>query len=161
MMSDAIFSEDGKYRYALWRFWNYPAVRDNNAKAVMFILANSSTAGKFTDDPTVIKCCHYGQRWGYDGVYLANLCALVETHWMASPSLEGRIGELCDYYLSVMRNSSHLHVATWGFMGKNYPERAKQVKAMFPKLYYLELSKDGVPKHPLYLKANLKPVLWE
>ena len=161
LLSGAKFSEDGKYRYALWRFWNYPACRDGNAKAVMFIMANASTAGAFTDDPTVIRCVHYAQRWGYDGIYIGNLCALIETHWTQTEELGDRVGEFCDHWLDIMRNSSALHIAAWGFMGKNYPERAEQVRGMFPELHYLELSLKGIPKHPLYLKSELRPLLWE
>ena len=56
LMSGAKFSEDGIYRYALWRFWNYKAARDGNARSVMFIMANPSTAGAWRDDPTTKKC---------------------------------------------------------------------------------------------------------
>lgn len=165
-MQGAVFSEpnnfgEAEYRYSLWRFWNYPAFRDGTARTAMFILANSSTAGAFINDQTVWKVTRLAKRWGYDGVYVGNLMALVETHWGVGEVLgEKIIGPENDDWLMKMRDKSQLHIAAWGFMGDNYPERAEQVRKLFPKLYYLELSKKGTPKHPLYLPENIEPVLW-
>lgn len=160
-MSGAIFSEDRNHRYCLWRFWNYQVAEKGEAKAVMFIMANASTAGDFNDDPTIRRCAGFGRDWGYDGMYIGNLFSKIETHW--SPNMkfdENGVGEECDYYLQVMINSSAMHVAAWGFMGKHYPERAKEIRKMIPDLHYIELSKGGVPKHPLYLPSYRKPILW-
>jgi len=161
LLSGAKFSEDGVYRYALWRFWNYPACRDGVARAAMFIMANPSTAGAMRDDPTTMKCAKYAQRWGYDGIYVGNLFAVVGTHWVGTPEPGEKIGELCDYWLGIMQNSSILHIAAWGFMGEYHPDRAKEVAAMFPDLHHLGLSVKGIPKHPLYLNLDIEPTLWK
>ena len=162
IMTGAKFSEDDVYRYALWRFWNYGVAKEGTARAVMFIMANSSTAGGQRDDPTIRKCAKYGQRLGFDGMYVGNLYPRIDTYSRFNGLTEEQLlGDKADDWLGMMRDSSVLHIAAWGFMGGRYPERAKAVRAMFPELYYLELSKDGIPKHPLYLKANLEPVLWE
>lgn len=159
LMSGAIFSEDGKYRYALWRFWNYSAAVAGTARATMFIMGNASKAGRFNDDPTTIKVCHYAQRWGYDGVYIGNLYAVADTHW-AGEDTEGKIGPECDKWLMTMRNSSRKHVAAWGFVGGFNEERTRAVIRMFPTLYHLGLSMKGIPKHPLYLSPWQEPVEW-
>jgi len=161
LMSGAVFDGD-RYRYALWRFWNYLAAKAGEARAVMFILANPSKAGEFNDDPTVIKYAHYAQGWGYDGMYIGNLFAIISTHWRPwATSEEEAIGVKNDEWLEIMKNSSCIHLAAWGFMGDYHPERAQVVARMFPKLYHLGLAKVGFPKHPLYLPAHLKPILWE
>ena len=161
LLTGAKFSENGIYRYALWRFWNYQAARDGEARSVMFIMANPSTAEAWRDDPTVRKCAKYARGWGYDGLYIGNLFAHIATHFVPGLlTLEERIGEQTDEWLGIMRNSSVVCIAAWGFMGGNQPERAKTVRAMFPVLYHLGLSKDGLPKHPLYLPANLEPMVW-
>ena len=117
LMTGAKFSEDGRYRYALWRFWNYQAARDGEARSVMFIMANPSIAGQFRDDPTIIKCAKYAQRWGYDGIYIGNIYAIVATHYFPwKQSEEEAKGKFCDYWLEIMRNSSALHIAAWGFI---------------------------------------------
>ncbi len=161
LLSGAEFSEDGKYRYALWRFWNYQAAKDGKARSVMFIMANPSRAGAFKDDPTTRKCAKYAQRWGYDGMYIGNLYARIDTYSVFTGLTEqDLIGDKADEWLEIMRNSSEICVAAWGFMGGYHPARAKSVIAAFPELYHLGLSKDGLPKHPLYLPANLKPMVW-
>ncbi len=162
LMTGAEFSEDGICRYALWRVWNYQAVRDGKARCVMFIMANASKAGAFKDDPTTNKVAKYAQRWGYDGLYIGNLYPRIDTYSQFSGLTEQELlGDKADEWLAIMRDSSALHIAAWGFMGGCHPERAKIVRAMFPELYHLGLSKNGLPKHPLYLSANLEPVLWE
>ena len=162
LMTGAKFSEDGKYRYSLWRFWNYRTAKEGNARAVMFIMANPSTAGKYTDDPTTQKCAKYAQSWGYDGMYIGNLYARIDTHSLFNGLTEKElIGAEADEWLGIMRNSSSCHVAAWGFMGKLHPARVIQVRPMFPELYHLGISKDGQPKHPLYLPKDLRPTLWE
>lgn len=161
LMAGAEFA-DGVYRYSLWRFWNYNAAKNGEARAVMFIMGNPSTAGKYTDDPTTVKCAHYAQRWGYDGMYIGNLLARIDTQFQPWKYTEAEgVGPDNDYWLDVMKNSSSLHLAAWGFIGDYHKERALVVKAMFPELYCLELAKAGFPKHPLYLKTDLKPTLWE
>lgn len=160
-MTGAEFSKDGRYRYALWRFWNWRAARDGNARSVMFIMANPSTAGGQRDDPTIRKCAKYAQGWGYDGMYVGNLYARIATVYIKSEMTEKNlIGDKADVWLGIMRNSSVVCIAAWGFMGGYHPERATAVRAMFPELHHLGLSKDGLPKHPLYLSATLQPILW-
>lgn len=161
IMTGAEFSENGKYRYALWRFWNYQAASKGEARSVLFIMANPSMAGAWRDDPTTSKCAKYAQRWGYDGMYVGNLYARIDTHSLFDEFTETElIGDKTDEWLQIMQNSSRLCVAAWGFMGGYHPERAKVVRAMFPELYHLGLSLEGLPKHPLYLPANIEPTLW-
>ncbi len=162
LMTGAEFSDDGIYRFALWRFWNYKVASEGNAKFVMFIMANPSMAGAFKDDPTIIRCAKFAQRWGFDGMYIGNLYARIDTHSLFTGLTEKELmGDKIDEWLAIMQNSSALYIAAWGFMGGYHPERAKVVRAMFPELHHLGLSNEGLPKHPLYLPRDTKPVLWE
>lgn len=161
LLTGAKFSENGRYRYALWRFWNYQVARDGEARTAMFIMANPSRAGAWRDDPTTRKCAKYAQRWGYDGMYVGNLYARIDTYSSFDGLTERElIGDEADEWLVIMRNSSEICIAAWGFMGGYHPERAKAVRAMFPELYHFGLSMDGLPKHPLYLPASLEPTIW-
>ena len=45
--SDALFSKDRVYRYALWRIW------DLKKPKVLFIGLNPSTADEIKNDPTI------------------------------------------------------------------------------------------------------------
>lgn len=158
LMSGAIFS-CGMYRYGLWRSWNYPAVRDKTARMVMFILQNASTAGAFKNDQTVWKCMHFAHFWGYDGMFIGNLFGIIETHWSHDGPEDYLIGQRNDEFLLDMKDKSERVIAGWGQFGALYPDRVKHVRKLFPELYYLELRKDGNPKHPLYLPAYLRPTL--
>ena len=41
-------------------------------------------------------------------------------------------------------------------------DRQNQIRTLLKDrpLYYLKLTKDGFPSHPLYLKSDLVPVRW-
>ena len=47
--SGALFSRDKKYRYALWRVWDF------DSPSVMFIGLNPSTANEKVNDPTILR----------------------------------------------------------------------------------------------------------
>ena len=65
--SDAYFSKDRIYRYALWRIWNH------NLPKVVFIGLNPSTADEIEDDPTIRRCMSYADNWGYGGYIMGNI----------------------------------------------------------------------------------------
>ncbi len=168
-MCGAVFSGfnssgEAKYRYSLWRFWNYPAFRDGKAKAVMFIMANPSTAAAHKDDPTVRRCTLLANSWGFDGIYVGNLMAVIDTHWAPIDGTNNaeQYGPDNNEWLIEMRDKARIHIAAWGFMGSYAKERAEEVRKLFPKLYHLGLSKrQKFPLHPLYLSPGVKPILWE
>ena len=67
----AEFSEDGKYRYALWRIWN------TELPLVAILGLNPSTANETSDDPTIRRVKSFAKGWGYGGFYMLNLFAFV------------------------------------------------------------------------------------
>ena len=90
-------------------------------------------------------------------------------------AMEGNVGNLYTYRTAYPKelktagypvgeeNCSHLKdmsdkcekiVCAWG-NGQGTPER---ILNNFDNLHYIELAKDGTPKHPLYLKKELVPV---
>ena len=70
----AEFSPDRVYRYALYRTWG----RDK--RRVLFVGLNPSTADESVDDPTIRRCKGFAADWGYGGLIMANLFALL---WLA------------------------------------------------------------------------------
>lgn len=148
--SGAMISTDEKYRYALWRTW------DKDKPVVMFIMLNPSTADANKDDPTIRKCIAYAKSWGYGALIVGNLYAFRTRDPKLLAHEEGPIGPHCNSWLYSLAKMSDLRVAAWG--NKILPDkRVQQVKDLMPSLHYLELSKSGNPKHPLYLRKNLKP----
>lgn len=141
----AIFSEDRKYRYALWRIWN------PNRKMLLSISLNPSKAGVFNDDPTVTRDISRAYRNGFGGLFKANLYPLVSTD--PNELLKNELNvelDNNDYYLREMIRLSGLHLVGWGSF-KPVKFRAPQVLAMIPEPYCLGVNMDGQPKHPLYV----------
>jgi hypothetical protein len=126
----------------------------------MFIGLNPSTADETTDDPTLIRCINFAKSWGYGGVYTANLFAYRATLPKDLLKRKRVVGKDNNYWLRTLANHSELVIAAWGNDGK-YLNRAQEVKKLIQPLHYLKMNKSGEPAHPLYLKANLKPVLFD
>ena len=65
------------------------------------------------------------------------------------------IGKDNDYWIKQICKKTDKIVCCWGNIGK-HQNRSKQVVDMLKdyNLYYLELSKQNQPKHPLYLNSE-------
>ncbi|MFM2483259.1 DUF1643 domain-containing protein [Celerinatantimonas sp. YJH-8] len=153
LKNTAQFSTCRKYRYALWRIW------DEAKPYVMFVCLNPSTADEQQDDPTVTRCIHYANRWGYGGVCMTNLFAYRATQPEIMESQEDPVGKDNDQWLVQLAREAGIVVAAWGNHG-GHLQRSKQVVSLLPDLYYLKLNKSGEPAHPLYLSAQLTPLKW-
>lgn len=147
----AIFSKDGKYRYLLSRIW------DNSLPKITFIMLNPSTADGTKDDPTISKCIYYARTWGYGGLYVGNLFAFKATYPEDLLKTEEPVGQDCDHYLFWMKDRSELVLAAWGNHGP-FKNRASAVCHMIGKLYCLDITNSGQPKHLLYLSNRLRPI---
>lgn len=154
MKKDAVFSPCRRYRYALWRIWH------KNKPWVLFIGLNPSIADETNDDPTLIRCIHFAKNWGYGGVCMANLFAYRATKPRVLRSRKNIIGKDNDKWLITLTKDAGLVVAAWGNQGQ-YKQRANHVKAMIGPIHYLKLTQRNEPAHPLYLKADLTPILYE
>ncbi len=150
MIKTAVFSPDRKYRYALWRIW------DEQKPVCMFIGLNPSTADEYADDPTIRRCESFAGSWGYGGLCMTNLFAYVSTDPHALCGAES-IGLDNDTWLTYLATYSGIVVASWGDF-KVARERSEVVKKLIPNLYCLGTTKQGYPKHPLYLPKYLKPM---
>lgn len=149
----AKFSDDRIYRYALWRVWNPSRPR------LLFIMLNPSIANEVVDDPTQRRCRRYTREWGYGGYMAGNIFAYVSTEPKKLKIVGDPIGPENDSYLKRMHADCALTVAAWGRWG-NLKGRGRAVLKMLQEtksVMSLGTNGDGTPKHPLYLKADLKP----
>ena len=160
--ADAVFSECGTYRYWLARCWaSKPGWRH-----VLWIMLNPSTATADEDDPTVRRCQTFARTWGYDGITVANLFALRSTDPKGLHTHPEPIGVDNDATIecAALADSTGLVVAAWGVHGV-YRNRAWNVATMLRDagvdLHCLGTTKDGAPKHPLYVAGNTTPKLWK
>lgn len=157
MEKGAKISECGKYRYELWRVW------DNSKSRVTFIMLNPSIANENIDDPTIRRCIGFAKYWGYGGIHVCNLFAYRSTDPKELLKVEDPIGPLNKSHITSCSYLSDIVIFAWGngnivskLMAKN-KEYQPLEDVYSKKANYIELSKDGVPKHPLYLKKDNKP----
>ena len=151
MKTDAIISEDKKYRYVLSRIW------DESKPIVMIMGLNPSTADAMNDDPTITKCINFAKSWGYGGVYMLNLFAFRTSNPQTMLDADEPIGMENDKYLVEYSLKCDKVVCAWGNDG-SYKNRSSEIKSKLGNLYYLALNKSGEPSHPLYLKSELVPI---
>lgn len=140
----AIFSDDRRYRYALWRVWN------PRQPLLMIIGLNPSVANERKDDPTITRGIVRADRNGFGGLLMGNLYAFVSTDPKSLVSNGDSVGEFTDYYLKQMVLLSDRQLCGWGSF-KPVVKRASIVLAMLKKPYCLGTNSDGQPKHPLYI----------
>lgn len=151
----ANFSEDGNYRYSLWRIW------DKGLPLVMYIGLNPSTANQDKNDNTITKLIKVSKNNGYGGFYMTNCFAYVST----DPKLLKR-NPMSDEWnndtLSVTAYKCKNVVFAWGnFDVVKETGRDKELIEMFPNALCLFQNKNGSPKHPLYCKDDTQLIKFE
>ncbi|MBA7468394.1 hypothetical protein ES707_03642 [subsurface metagenome] len=151
-VSGAYFSSFREYRYALWRIW------DRETPAVIFIGLNPSTASHIKDDPTIRRMVGFAKSWGFGGLYVGNLYALVSSNpGEVLARKEESIGTDNDVVLENLTRVAGITIVGWG-NNAQYSNRYKEVLAMLRKpVYCLGITKAGQPKHPLYLPYMIEP----
>lgn len=145
--SGAVFAEDRTHRLYLWRRW------DSNAPFVMFIGLNPSTADEIHDDPTIRRCAGFAKRWGYGGLVMCNAYTLISTDPHALNTGEPLTRE-AHLAMRVLRDQCAEAVAAWGALiiqVRTYENRVDRILQDLSPLTCLGITKDGHPRHPLYL----------
>jgi hypothetical protein len=154
----ADISHCGRYRYRLWREWNY------TYPTCCFIMLNPSTADANIDDPTIRRCVGFAKKWGYGRLNVVNLFA----YRSASPeALYGMskgmaIGPEGDRHIAEVCNASDIIICAWGNHGSLFMRGEEVIKIIRAQQGAEPMAikinnKSKQPSHPLYLKADLKP----
>lgn len=151
MSRQTIFSPCRQYRYALWREWL------GGEGYVMFVGLNPSTADETNDDPTIRRCIRFAKEWGFEGLCMANLFAYRATDPKDMMAAADPIGPQNDAWLRQLSDDASCVVAAWGVGGKHL-NRGLQVMEMIGAMDCLGHTKDGFPRHPLYIKADIERV---
>jgi hypothetical protein len=161
----AAISDCGVYRYNLVRWMNPVGFR----RRVTFIMLNPSTADGEQDDPTIRRCMGFAKSWMCGTLIVLNLFAYRATspadmrnaadpvgpdnqkhfkHWL---------GDTFDF----LEARHDLVVCAWGAHG-SYRDQDRTVMGWLSDWHAepqcLGVTKDGHPKHPLYLKSDCKLV---
>lgn len=143
----ATFSPCRTWRYALYRTWN------EEGGHLMFIGLNPSTADETQDDPTVRRCIGFAKREGYGGIFMLNLFAYRSTDPAALKVVDDPIGPENNLFLLSYFGRAKRAIAAWGVHGVLHG-RDLEVAELLPMLGCLGTTKDGHPKHPLYLPSG-------
>lgn len=148
----ALLSDDQLYRYALWRVWGPHT-------CLRFVMLNPSTADATLDDPTIRRCVGFARREGYDGLVVLNLYAYRATDPRALLACADAVGPLNNLHLTTHLAAAALAgepvVAAWG--ANAHPRRAREVLDLTEHRVdwrCLGTTKDGHPRHPLYVKGD-------
>jgi hypothetical protein len=144
----AIFSECRGHRYVLYRIW------DKEKPCVMFIGLNPSVANETANDPTIRRVISFAKLWGYGGVYMTNLFSMVSTD--PKKLIIQKDNTENDRHLTEV--SSKCQIIVYAYGNFEVFGRDKEVLALLPAGYALQINKNGTPKHPLYVKADITPV---
>jgi hypothetical protein len=160
--SYARISDDGLYRYTLGRRWT----QDRSVGAATFIMLNPSTADAERDDNTIVRCCNFARDLGCGGLHVVNLYAYRATKpadlWRAPDPIGPDNDDFLRATFGVAREDDTPVIAAWGANAK--PLRVEFVgvlaRAAGVTLTALGVTKDGAPRHPLYLPASARPERW-
>ena len=148
ILKGAIFSDDRKYRYALWRIWN-PAKPFR-----LQIGLNPSKAGAEIDDPTITRGVKRAYLDGFGGFLQGNLYGYVSTIPDVLLGDGDFIGSENDDYLRWMIAHTNQTICGWGSFSP-VVKRAQAVLAMITDPYCLGVNQDGQPMHPLYISYDI------
>lgn len=156
----AEFGDGGLYRFRLERAWDI-----NNRRRMVVIGLNPSTADDTIDDPTIRRCVGFAKREGCGGLVMVNLFAYRATDPRELQAVSNPLGAGND---TTLRQScvegNRIVVAAWGVHG-GYLGRGADVRRLLIRngveLHHFGLTKDGHPKHPLYLPSSAPLTRWE
>lgn len=156
--SQADYSDCEAYRYSLKRIWNVDGARVN------FVMLNPSKADEIKNDPTVERCEQRARRLSFGAFQVTNIFAWRDTDPMALRRAVEPIGPQNDEALLEAAAKADQVVAAWGVHGAHL-SRGLDVERLLRDagcdLYHLGLTKDGHPRHPLYLPYARQPQLWD
>ena len=151
MRKSAVISDCRRYRYLLERYWA-------DAPALPFVMLNPSTADAEVDDSTIRRCMAFAKREGGGGIIVANLYAYRATDPASLWARSDPYGPENDHYLTdVARFAAQTGVplvCAWGTHGGRNNRPIVLMQQAGAKLACLGRTKDGHPRHPLYVRGD-------
>ena len=161
VVGGAVVSPDGVYRYRLTRTW------DSELPAAVWIMLNPSTADADQDDPTIRRIIRFstGLRFpDVGGIIVANLYAYRATRPADLWTADDPVGpENDDHITQTIVSTAGPVVAAWGANARL--DRVDQVARLAwdlrVELSCLGTTKDGAPRHPLYVRSDTPLQEWK
>ncbi|GGD67506.1 DUF1643 domain-containing protein [Croceicoccus mobilis] len=152
----AVFSRCGRYRYLLWRD------AGPGCELLGIAMLNPSKADHLHNDPTIARCHSRALEEGAS-LLVWNLFALRETDPLKLKKRRGPVGGRNDEATRLALEIAPRTIAAWGVHGA-HRGRADQVARLAQESGYalmcLGVTKEGHPRHPLYLKKGTPMQGW-
>lgn len=161
MRRGALLSDCGRFRYTLDRVWA------SNLATCVFVMLNPSVADAKIDDSTIRRCIAFAKREGCGALRVVNLFAFrspsPEKMFNAADPVGPQNNEFLDAVLKRAAADGGPVIAAWGVHGRHF-DRDAYVAHLAAQhgvaLRCLGVTKDGAPRHPLYIAADEPLVAW-
>lgn len=155
--NEAVISDNMLYRYQLTRRW------DGRLPVALFWMLNPSTADARRNDPTICRCMSFARREGCGGIIVVNWFGWRTSDPAELPMLADPVGHENRWWIqhSIEQCDGPL-IAAWGacrMVDSRLAELADLIGSR--ELKCLGTTKDGRPRHPLYVRADQALVAWE
>jgi hypothetical protein len=152
----AVYSKDEAHRFVLTRRWA-------PGPGLLFIMLNPSKATELANDPTVERCEQRARRWGWPAFSAANVFAFRATLPADLKRARDPVGAGNDAVLAGLARQAGRVICAWGVHGAHLgrgPAVAALLRGEGIGLWHLGLTRDGQPRHPLYLPYDRQPETW-
>lgn len=154
--SEALYSPCGAYRYLLTRRWGEGGL-------LLYVMLNPSTATEERNDPTIERCERRARMLGHGGLAVANLFGFRATYPADLRAAPDPVGPENDAVLMQAAAGAGTILCGWGnhgaLMGRG-PLVAGQLRGTGRPVCHLGLTRDGHPRHPLYVGYAVAPQVW-
>ncbi|OWU80826.1 DUF1643 domain-containing protein [Phaeobacter sp. 22II1-1F12B] len=155
--SVAVYSDCERYRYSLTRVW------DPAGDKALFVMLNPSTATEVQNDPTVERCERRARTLGFGAFRVTNIFAWRDTDPRLMRAAADPVGPENDAAILEGAAWADRIIAAWGTHGAHLargPEVERLLRQTGMPLFTLGLTKEGHPKHPLYIGYAKQPEPW-
>ena len=128
-----------------------------------FIMLTPSTATEIRNDPTVERCERRARALGFGAFRVTNIFAWRDTDPRAMRAAEDPVGPENDDAIRKACLWADKTICAWGLHGMHMNRGAlveRMLRATETPLFHLGLSKNGHPKHPLYIAYAEQPRPW-
>ncbi|MEZ5337741.1 MAG: DUF1643 domain-containing protein [bacterium] len=152
--TDAVFSPCERYRYTLERIW------DAEKPFANFICLNPSTATALKDDPTNRRCRGFAWDWDMGGMITTNVFGWRSTDPKGLKDPQDPVGTDNDRWILEIAGRAGVVVVAWGNharLGARSQAVARLLLGGGIAAHALAVNANGEPKHPLYLRSELRP----
>jgi len=158
----ATFNATRTHRFKLTRTWDWRLPK------ILFIGMNPSKADEVDNDPTIRREIAFAKRWGYGGLLKCNVLSFITPFPTELPRSAAQACLARNLFTieQVMLDAGHGAnvVAAWGCGLKAYKSCLDTIVDFAERcgvsLMCLGTTKDGSPRHPLYVKGDTGLTVW-